>query len=104
MLKKLRQKKWFKVLSNRYVLVGVIFSVWMLFLDANSFLVHRELNKEIEELETGIDYYQNELEHDRQRLHELESDTAMLEKFAREQYWMKKPNEEIYLIEFEEEE
>lgn len=103
MFKRLREKPWFKVLSNRYILVGGVFAVWMMFLDANSFLVHRELDREIHELESGLDYYRRELDHDRQRLHELESDTSMLEKFAREQYWMKKPEETIFLVKFEEE-
>ena len=50
-LKELRNKKWFKIVSNKYVLLILIFGGWMLFLDSNSWLVHNELNQEIDELE-----------------------------------------------------
>lgn len=102
MLKKIREKKWFIILSNRYVLTGFFFVVWMLFLDANSYLIHHELNEEIDRMEEGIDYYSGELEVNKEQLEALESDPEKLEKFAREEYWMHQPGEEIYLIEFEE--
>ncbi len=98
----IRQQKWFRIISNKYVLSTVTFLVWMLFLDVNSYLIHHELNHEIEELEENIQYYQSEIARDRKQLEELTSDLEKLEKFAREQYWMNRPGEEIYLIETEE--
>jgi len=95
----LKNKRWFKVSSNKYILATLAFVAWMFFLDVNSWLIHRELNQEIEELEQSIDYYKTEIAKDQKQLEELTSDPEKLEKFAREQYWMKKPGEEIYLIE-----
>ncbi len=75
------------------------FIVWMFFLDVNSYLIHHELDQEIEELEESIKYYNSEITKDKKQLEELNSEPDKLEKFAREQYWMKKPGEEIFLIE-----
>ncbi|MCP4976915.1 MAG: septum formation initiator family protein [Maribacter sp.] len=99
-LKDLKKKKWFGVLTNIYVLVLTVFVVWMLFFDTNSLLIHKELKKEIKNLEKTQDFLRNEIEKDKKIIEKL-SDTNELEKFAREQYYLKKKNEEIYLIEYE---
>lgn len=99
-IKNLKKKKWFGVLTNIYVLVLTAFVVWMLFFDTNSLLIHRELKKEIKNLEKTQDFLQNEIEKDKKIIEKL-SDSNELEKFAREQYYLKKKNEEIYLIEYE---
>jgi cell division protein FtsB len=78
----------------------VIFAVWMLFFDANSYLIHRELNNEMDALEDEKDYYKNEIEKDKKAIQELSTDEG-IEKLAREKYYMKKENEEIYIIEYE---
>ena len=96
---KIRQTRWFAVASNKFVLATVGFIIWMLFLDVNSYLIHHELNVEIDELEQSIEYYEAEISRDKKQLEELTSDPKKLEKFAREQYWMKRKGEEIYLVE-----
>ena len=103
MLKRLQNQWWFKVISNKYVLSGLLFAIWMLFFDANSWLLQRELNQEINALEESIDYYSSELEHDREELHELNSNPKAFEKYAREKFWMHREGEEIYVFEFVEE-
>lgn len=98
----LRERTWFRILSNRYVLSGLLFAFWMSFLDVNSWLIHRELNQELEDLQTSIKYYQSEIEKDEARLEQLNSGAENLEKFAREQYYLSAPGEEIFLIEMPE--
>ncbi|MGD1946856.1 MAG: septum formation initiator family protein [Croceivirga sp.] len=98
--KELKQKKWFKVFTNTYILVLTLFVIWMLFFDTNSFLIHRELQKEINKLEDQKDYLKKEIEKDKKQLNELK-DPKALEKYAREKYYMKKENEEVFLIEYE---
>ncbi len=99
-IKNLKKKMWFGILTNIYVLVLTAFVVWMLFFDTNSLLIHRELKKEIKNLEKTQDFLRNEIEKDKKIIKKL-SDSNELEKFAREQYYLKKKNEEIYLIEYE---
>jgi hypothetical protein len=98
--KDLKKKPWFKFMSNKYVLVLTVFIVWMLFLDSNSWLIHRELNQEIDEIKANKLYYQKEIQSDKRILNELE-DSIEIERFARETYFMKRPNEDIYIIEYE---
>ncbi|NNK18005.1 MAG: septum formation initiator family protein [Maribacter sp.] len=99
-IKNLKKKKWFSILTNIYVLVLTVFVIWMLFFDTNSLLIHRELKKEIKNLEKTQEFLRNEIEKDKKIIKKL-SDSSELVKFAREQYYLKKKNEEIYLIEYE---
>ena len=99
-LKELRKKKWFKLMTNMYILVLTIFVIWMAFFDTNSLLIHLELRREIKKLEEQKEFLKGEIEKDKKVLETL-SDKEELEKFAREKYYMKKDNEEIFLIEYE---
>ncbi|CAM3341530.1 septum formation initiator family protein [Zobellia roscoffensis] len=98
--KDLKKKKWFSILTNMYVLVLTVFVIWMLFFDTNSLLIHLELKKEIQKLEKQQEFLKDEIANDKKILKKL-SDPEELEKFAREQYFLKKKDEEIYLIEYE---
>jgi len=99
-LKTLKSKKWFKILTNTYVLVLTAFVIWMLFFDTNSLLIHLELKKEINKLEKTQEFLQREIEKDKKIIEKL-SNEEELERFAREEYYLKKKDEEIYLIEYE---
>ncbi len=98
--KALTQKKWFKIFTNTYVLVVSIFVIWMAFFDTNSFLIHRELQQEINKLEQQREFLQQEIARDQELLEQLR-DPGELEKYARENYYMKKDKEEIFLIEYQ---
>jgi len=89
-----------KIIWNRYFLVLLFFVVWILFLDNYSYLDHRVLNKEIDELEANKNYYQDEIRADSIKIKRLQN-PDMIEKYAREKYFMKKDSEDIYIIEFE---
>ncbi|MGY5850987.1 FtsB family cell division protein [Salegentibacter sp. F14] len=99
-LKELRKKTWFKFLSNKYVLLSLIFAGWMIFLDSNSWFIHNELNQELEELEDNKNYYRNEIAKDKAVIKQLQ-DSLELEKFARQKYFMKRADEDIYIIEYD---
>ena len=86
--------------KNLYVVIFVAFAIWMLFFDANSFLIHHELNSEMKALENKRDYYKKEILKDKKAVKALSTDEG-LERLAREKYYMKKENEEIYIIEYE---
>ena len=99
-LKQLKQNRLIRFFGNKYVITLGVFLIWMLFLDENSYFTHRELNTEIEKLENSIDYYSKEIEKDKKMINNLK-DPDSLEKFAREEYMMKKKNEDIFLMEFD---
>ena len=95
-----KYSKYLKPFKNVFVLIIIIFCVWMLFFDTHSLFLHRELNKEIDKLEEEKDYYKQEIEKDNKELKSLSNDKGV-EKYGREHYKMKKENEEIYIIEYE---
>lgn len=96
----LRKKKWFGIISNVYVLVLTVFVIWMTFFDTNSLLIHLELRKQIRKLEKQQEFLREEIAKDKKVIEKL-SDPGELEKFAREEYYLKRKNEEIYLIEYQ---
>ncbi|MEM8763680.1 MAG: septum formation initiator family protein [Bacteroidota bacterium] len=98
--KEFKEKNWFRILSSTYVLVTTLFVIWMVFFDTNSRMIHWELRKEIKKLEQQKEFLETEIEKDREILEKL-SKPEELEKYARENYYMKKDNEEIFLIEYE---
>ena len=87
----------FKKLKSPFVIIGLLFVLWMLFFDSNSFLNHLQLSNSIEQLEKDRLHYKQEIQKDSIALDEL-SHPKGLEKYAREKYHMKKENEEIFLI------
>lgn len=89
-----------KLLKNRFFLVGLFFVIWMLFIDNYSLLEHKILNKEIDKLQENKAYFINEIRKDREAIQSLKNGDAT-EKYAREQYYMKRENEDIYIIEFD---
>ena len=89
-----------KYFKNIFLIIFAIFAVWMLFFDTNSLLIHNELNNDINDLEDEKKFYLKEIEKDNKELNKLSTDEG-LEKFAREAYYMKRDNEEIYIIEYE---
>ncbi len=95
-----KDKPWYQFLSNKYVWVLLFFSTWMLFLDNYSYFDHRILDNQIKELEDNKTYYQEEIRKDKENIKLLQN-INHIEKYAREKYYMKKENEDIYIVEFE---
>ena len=97
---KIKNNKWVRIFSNKYLIITVFFIIWMLFFDTNSYLIHHELNNDIKKLEKNKEEYLEEIMNDKLFIEKMK-DSSEIEKFAREQYYLKKKNEEIYLIEHE---
>jgi len=76
----------------------LLFSIWMFFFDTNSYFIHNELNKSIETLENNKEIYKDEIKDDKAFIDKMK-DSNEVEKYAREKYYLKKENEDIYIIE-----
>ena len=70
----------------------------LLFLDKNDFFAQFDRRKELRELEQSKAYYTREIASERKELEALKTNPATLEKYAREKYYMKRDNEEIFLV------
>ena len=90
--------KFLKPFKNIYLIILIIYIVWMVVFDANSWLIHSDLNDDIKSLDSKIEFYNNEIEKDKVEINTLKS-TDGIEKYAREHYKMKKENEVVYIIE-----
>ena len=99
-----QQKKkynpYLKPFKNVFILSLIIFSVWMLFFDSNSWFFHNDLNNDIEKLEQEKEHYNTEIKKDNKEIKKLTSEKG-IEKYGRETFNMKKENEDIYIIEYE---
>lgn len=91
---------WKKILRNKYVWLLTFFAIWMLFLDNYSWLNHRELDKQRDELIENKKYLQEQITRDSLAAKRLQN-LDQVEKLAREEYYMKRDSEDVYIIEFE---
>jgi len=98
-LKQIRNSRWFKLGTNIYVLVSAFFIIWMLFFDTNSFRILWSLESKINVLERQKEELIRQIQDDRKFIKKL-SDSTELEKFGRENYYLKKVDEDIFIIEF----
>jgi cell division protein DivIC len=85
-------------LRNKYFLTITIFIVWITLLDTNNLIDRYRQISELRKLRHEREYYQKKIEEEKSKLNELKTDNDNLEKFAREQYKMKKKDEDLYIV------
>ena len=90
-----RMPTWMK---NKYVLTLLVFLVWIILLDPNNLISRVREIKTRNRLEREKEYYMGRIEEDRRKLNELRTSNENLEKYAREQYRMKRPDEDLFII------
>lgn len=87
-----------RIFINKYLIVFLFFAVFVTFFDEHS-LIHRwQTHQKIVLMEKELKFYQEEIKTTKQKKNELQSSNDNLEKFAREHYYMKKVNEDIFII------
>jgi cell division protein DivIC len=84
---------------NKYLLVGGLFLLWMLFFDRNSVIAQIRLNRTKRELYNKMEYYGKEAKQAEWQQNAIFSSDPSLEQFAREKYYMKRSNEEVIVVE-----
>jgi cell division protein FtsB len=87
-----------KYINNKYFYTAFAFVVWMVFFDQESFIEQYKLSRTLTGLEEQKAFYLDEIEKNEKTIQLLEKDSSALEKFAREKYYMKKDNEEVFVI------
>lgn len=97
-MKSLISKNLVKTLSNKYLIAFMVFSVWMIFIDDNNiFFLRKNVNK-LKEYRVEKAYFLEKIRKDSIRLQEMKANAKNLDKFAREEFLMKKKDEDIFLI------
>jgi cell division protein FtsB len=83
---------------NFYVSTGLCFLIWITFFDSNDLISRFRLSSRLHALENEREYFKGKIEEVKKDRQELMTDKALLEKFARERYLMKKPTEDVFII------
>ena len=91
-------KRLLNLFRNKYFVVTLAFLVWMVFFDKNDLFSQYQYHNQLSKLKHERDFYQKETAKVNKDLDELTSNKEKLEKFAREKYLMKKPNEDVFVI------
>ncbi len=91
-------KKLAKIFRNKYVAATLLFVVWIAFFDQTSLIYDIHLTQKEKQMKAQKIYYEKQTLAATEQLKELQTNPANLEKFAREQYFMKKANEDVYVF------
>jgi len=86
------------VSKNKYWITISLFLLWIIFFDENNFFRLSEYNNDIVDLKAQKEFLETKIHQDSIRIKELNTDDKSLEKFAREQYFFHKPNEDVFII------
>lgn len=85
-------------LRNKFFIAFTAFVVWMLFFDERDVFTMRHHRQELRELQKSREYYTDQINKEKTQLEKLKNDPATLEKYAREKYYMKRDDEDLYLL------
>lgn len=84
---------------TKYILTGAFFFVWMAFFDRNDWFTQQKRMKELNDTREYISMLRADIKDMQQQRDGIENDPAVLEKFARENYRLKRDNEDLYIFE-----
>ena len=87
-----------EISSRKYLVATILFMAWIIFFDENSIISHQRQQQRLREMLLQKKYYIEQIAADKIKLEELNSGLSDLEKFAREQFYMSAPGEEIFKV------
>ncbi|MDD4646213.1 MAG: septum formation initiator family protein [Bacteroidales bacterium] len=85
-------------LINKYFLCIVGFSVWIIFFDQHNLVDRYKSKQHLDQLKADTVFYKSKIRSDREAIKLLKTDPHNLERFAREKYLMKAPDEDVFVI------
>jgi cell division protein FtsB len=87
-----------RFLKNKFFIAFAAFIIWIAFLDKTNLMYQYQFQSEVNKLESQKEFFIQEIRQTREEQQELLSSPEKLEKFAREKYYMKKDNEDLFII------
>ncbi len=91
-------KRWFMGKYRFYVITTTVMLAWMFLLDSNDLAVQIRLSRELYHIKSEKKYYSEQLKQLQKEKRMVMGNSALLEKYAREKYLMKRPKEDVYII------
>ena len=86
------------IFKNMYILGTVFFIVWLMIFDSNDILTQLSLRKKEADLQQTQRYYQKQIETVKTDRKALFSNQDLLERIAREKYYMRAEGEDVYVM------
>lgn len=96
-MKKFLRTVW-HIVKNKYVAATIIFLIFFVFLGENSLLVTNRLNREVSQLQKDVAQYEQGIREDSIAAVSLVGNPEAIETYGREEYYMKRANEDIFII------
>jgi cell division protein FtsB len=87
-----------EVSVNRYVITFVIFALWIFVFGPSRLTIQWDLSNKLEKVQSEKQFYLDEIAKNVKASEELLTNDDNLERYAREKYWMKRDNEDVYLV------
>lgn len=95
-------KSIFRFLRKWWLLFAVLlFFVYLMFFDHNSIMVRMDYKHELDSLKAVLQDYKDQIRKDSLQIEELRNSKSALEKYAREKYGYKHPDEDVFIIKTE---
>ncbi|MDT8308986.1 MAG: hypothetical protein RQ866_05610, partial [Bacteroidales bacterium] len=91
------KSRW-KVLTNKYVISILVFVIWMGIFDPNNMIMQIKKRNELNMMLEKRKYYKEEIANNKQLIFNLENNINTVERYAREEFLMKREHEDIFLI------
>lgn len=90
--------KAFILLKNKYFIAGLFFVIWMLFFDVKDWALINERSVKLNNLEKSEERLTQQIAETRKELNLLKKNAQTIETYAREKYYMKKANEDLFIV------
>lgn len=86
------------LLKNKFVIVTLVFLVWITFFSQYDLISQREHAAELEGMKHKIEFLEGEIARLEREKESLQTDSAVIEQYAREKYFMKTKHEDVYVF------
>jgi len=87
-----------KFTKSFYFIIAILFLIWMFFFDSNDFITQYQRLEHLKNLEEEKVFYKQEIKNIEQKNQRILNNNATLERFGRENYFLKKSKEDLYII------
>lgn len=93
-----KNTRFYRFVTNKFFVAGLVFFVWVCFFDKNNLLDWTDALSRLSSLKKERSYYKAQIQRTETQLRELQSNRDSLEKFAREQYFFLQEGEDVYVL------
>lgn len=87
-----------KLLHNKYFIVLILAGLWIVCLDSYNLIAQYRVANKINSLERDIVHYQKAIQSVDYQFERIHTNPKELERIAREKYFMKRTNEDVFII------